>query len=181
MQSKPKSNSTITTAIDAATGIITFTVIGAGQFTFDPTEASQGVRARAQVHGFVQRICDRAAKGRDPETGKPAPAVDRMAAMKSLADHYASGSEDWSPKVERTGGGAGWDSLILAAVVEATGRGLEEVKEGVARRAKADGITTKVALEALGRSKVVAPILERIRAEAAEGLDGDEMIEGMFD
>lgn len=110
MQPKEKSNSVVTSSWDLLTGIITFTVIGAaaGKLVFNAAEVagSEAYKAltdngkRALVHGFTQRISDRAAIGRDKTTGTSASPADKFAAMKALAEHYASGGT-W----ELAGGG----------------------------------------------------------------------------
>lgn len=95
MNAKVKSNSIVTHELLEG-GIIRFTVVGVGSFDFDPRLAHTTNRERAEAHGWVQRISDRAAMSRDPKTGIAATAQEKHDGMKSLADHYASGAEAWS-------------------------------------------------------------------------------------
>src|SRR5258706_8379776 len=97
---KAQSNFTITTDRERPDGRILFRVKGAGEFTFAPAKASEANRARALRHGFVQRLSDAAAKSRDTATGQPASPASKLAAMQTLATHYESGAEGWSPERE---------------------------------------------------------------------------------
>lgn len=181
MQSKPKANSVVTSALvpEGATHstatAIRFTVEGGGVFDLPLVAVHPDNLRRATIHGLVQRVSDRAAKGRDPNTGKAAPAADRFAAMKSLADHLASGSAEWSP-ARAEGGATGLDSIILGAVVEVTGKTREEIRALIAVGAERQGIKPSAFLAALGASAKVAPVVARIRGEAA-GVDGNELLE----
>lgn len=173
-----KANSVVTQAVDAATGVVTFKVLGAGEFGFNPASASEVVRSRAMLHGFVQRIADAAAMSRDTKTGAAPSPLARLAAMKRIADHYATGSVEWSipraPRVDTL------DSVILAAVVEATGKTEAEVLAMVERGAAGKGMTTKAYLAGLATAALVAPIVARIRATEARGVDGDGLLAGMM-
>ena len=62
MQTKAKANSTITHSMQD--GKIEFRVLNAGSFSFDPDKVSAENRARAMIHGFVQRISDGGALSR---------------------------------------------------------------------------------------------------------------------
>jgi len=174
MQTKPKSNSVITHAL-GEDGVLTFNVIGAGTFPFDISKVSQANRDRAARHGFIQRLTDAAAIGRDKATGASAPPSVKLAAMQRLAEFYMAGGDDWSPARE-AGGGPGLDGVILAAVAEATGKTLEEVRVMVAEGAGRKAITPKAYLAALGTAKLVAPIVARIRGKDA-GVSGDDLLE----
>lgn len=88
--------------------VVRFVVDGAGQV--NPETGKSGAaeldlvlkqvhldnHARATLHGFVQKVSDRAAKKCDPKTGKPAPVGEKFLAMKTLVEHLNSGSADWS-------------------------------------------------------------------------------------
>src|SRR5271170_4056415 len=134
MQTKAKSNSVITHSLSES-GDITFYVKGAGEFTLSLASVSAENAAKAMRHGFVQRIADAAAMSRNTTTGQAASPADKMAAMRRLADHYMSGSVDWSP-ARAEGKAGGLDQVILAAVVEATGKTTEEVRAMVAKGAE---------------------------------------------
>ena len=178
MQSKPKSNSVITHAVDEATGAITFRVAGAGEFTFDPSTCSDAVERRATIHGYIQRISDAAAMSRNPANGQRVDPTMRLAAMRRIADHYASGAETWAiPRAE--GAAVGLSSIILAAVAEVRGCGIDEVRGLVTAGAAKRGLTERAFLAALGEADLVRPVVARIRGERAPGVDANSLLEGL--
>jgi hypothetical protein len=181
MQEKAKSNSVVTTQV-REDGAIVFTVLGAGTIVFDPASAHDANRTRAMRQGFVQRIVNAAAIPRDTTNGKPAAPADKFAAMKALADHLASGSEAWGPA--RAGGKAKapeLDPIMIAAIAEATGKDPAAVCAHIKSLAENRKVKESAILAVLGATAKVQPILERLRAEAAEsaGLDGDDLLEGL--
>jgi hypothetical protein len=178
MQTKPKANSVVTHAI--VDGKIVFTVKDAGTFTFDPNKASATNRARAIVHGFIQRIADGAAISRNPDNGQPATAADKMARMQRIADHYESGAEEWAMRAA-TGPRKPDAGLIVLAMTRT-------VAKGDADRANAliDGIATKrgidrdAALAVWASVEDVAAEMARIRAERATvKVSADDLIAEM--
>lgn len=186
MQVKPKSNSVITSAWDATSNVITFTVRKAGAngqsdaaLALDLNKVSEKNRARAMAHGFIQRVSDRAALSRNTTNGQSATPAEKLAAMKGLVDFLASGTDEWAP--ERVGGvkgPTGLDPLLIAAVAEATGRSTDEVRELVAKGAEKKSVTKAVYLATLGGAGTVKPIVERMRAEQASAfeVDADELL-----
>ena|ERR1700740_706466 len=192
MNAKAKSNSIITTQIPEGTNTIVFTVKGAGganehgqatdaTLTLDLLKVAESVKARATIHGFIQRVSDKAAISRNTENGQPATPQEKFEAMKGLVDHFMSGSEEWAPS--RAGGSGrkpgGLDIIVLQAVAEVTGKDVAAVRGMVEAGAKAKAITQVQFLAALGSSGKVAPVVERMRAEAVADLDGDELLEGL--
>lgn len=183
MQTKPKANSIVTTALSADGTAIEWKVRGAGPagtdagFELRLDAVSEANKRRAMLHGFVQRITDKAAMARSTVTGMAAAPIDKYNAMKALAEHYGSGSADWSPA--RAEGAVGLDSITLAAVVEATGKTTEEVRSMIDAGAAKAGVKPSAYLAALGSSKLVAPIVARIRGEQA-GIDGDDLLADMM-
>lgn len=172
MQTKPKSNSVVTHERPAnRPTIVIFRVKDAGEIEFDMEKCSDAVITRFQYHGAIQRISDAAAIGRDPATGKPlpdAPAL-KLGNMRRLADHYMSGSDDWSPAREASTG-PGLDRLILAAVCEATGKTDADVRLMVSEGSAKHAIGAKAYLESLAGAAKVRPIYERMKAEQASAL-----------
>lgn len=180
MNQKAKSNSVITTSVEGE--VITFTVRGAGELRLDLTKVAASVRARAAIHGFIQRVSDKAAISRNTENGQPATPAEKLEAMRGLVDHFMSGSDEWAPaRKEGAVRRGGLDPLAIAAVVEATGKDEAAVRELIKIGAANKSVTPLAFLAALSASSKVAPILERLRAEAAErtDLDGDELLEGL--
>jgi hypothetical protein len=109
MQSKRKSNSVVTHE-RLESGVIRFTA-GAQSFDFDPSKA--GCQPDARDHGYVQKISDRAAIGRDPETGASATPEEKFAAMKETADRLMSGGP-WN--AVPTGGAGTTGGLLYRAM-----------------------------------------------------------------
>ena len=175
MQSKPKSNSVVTHTL-REDGTIVFHVKGCEDIVFDPQRASESVRRRAMLHGFIQRITDGGAKSRDDKTGKPAEPADRRAGMAKIAEHYLTGTDDWN--LTREGGGPGLDGTALAAVAEATGKTLDEVRAMVAAGAERRGVKPTEYLAAVVTADAVAPILARMRAAKVE-VSGDDLLAEM--
>ena len=98
MQSKAKSTSQVTHHLNAD-GTITFTVLNArgehkpGSLTFDPKVVSRSLRDRAEIHGWIQRISDKAAVSAD--TADKAGA--KFQAMRACIEHYMQpGQESWN-------------------------------------------------------------------------------------
>jgi hypothetical protein len=111
MQSKRKQNS-IVTHERLESGAIRFTV-GTQSFDFElPSEGSANYQ-QAALHGFVQKISDRAAIGRDPETGASATPEEKFAAMKECADRLMSGGP-WN--AVQTGGAGAQGGLLYRAM-----------------------------------------------------------------
>lgn len=176
MQTKPKSNSIITHTL-REDGAILFHVKGCEDIVFDPARVSEPNRLRAMRHGFVQRISDAAAIPRDTTNGQPALPSAKRAAMARLADHYLSGAETWA--IDREGGGPGLDGTILAAVAEATGRTVEQVRTMVAEGCVKREMKPGAYLNQLATAKAVVPILARMRA-AQSTVNADEELDAMM-
>lgn len=182
---KAKSNSVITTAVTPS-GMIEFTILKGNEdgtnavLRLDPTAVSDANRIRAMRHGFIQKVSDRAALDRNKTTGQAATPAEKLTAMKSLVDHLASGSEDWSPA--RAEGKARVDQLdpvVIAAVCEVTGKDEATIRALIASGAEKAKVSKAVYLAVLGAGKKVKPVVERMNLERATGagLDGDEMLE----
>ena len=77
--------------------------VGTDAFTFDPAKASAKNRAYAEQYGFRQRIQDKAAMSRNPETGEAASPREKFLAMKAMAEHYEAGGEEWNLRTGRVG------------------------------------------------------------------------------
>lgn len=179
MQTKPKANSILTHEV-RGDGALVIHVKGCEDVVFRRTLASTVTRDRAEYHGWVQRLCDGAAKARNTADGKPAPASEKRAAIQRLADHYETGTESWNLVREGGGGGGpGLDTTILAAVSEATGRDLGAVRAMVAEGATKRGMKPADYLAQLATAKAVAPVLERMRAAQAT-VNADEELDAMM-
>lgn len=162
-------------------GAVTFHIKGAGDLHLDLSKVAEEIRARAMVHGFIQRISDKAAIPCDTTTGLPATPAMKLEAMRGMVEHFMSGSADWN--VKRAEGTRkpkdGLDPIIIAAVCEVTGKDEAAIRATIAAGATSKGIKPAQFLAALANAAKVRVVVERLRAEAAPDLDGDALLEGM--
>jgi hypothetical protein len=170
---KPKSNSVITTSVNEALTRIEFTVKDAGTLVLDLERLHRAILARATVHGMTQRISDAAAISRNPETGKPASAMDKLSAMRALVDHYQSGTEEWSRKRSEP---AAYTNGLLSEVLKRAYPNKDA--ERIAAYLKGLKPSERAALLV---SPKLAPIAEQVRAEAAASskVDTDALLAGL--
>lgn len=182
MQAKPKSNSVVTHTLSDDKCVITFTVKDAegpgrpGRFSFDVTGAHADMQHMAAVHGFIQRISDGAAMSRDRETGKPATPAEKMARMQAIADHYASGVNQWG--MNRAAGGEGrgqGPSIVVRALAALQGLSVADALARVREQAEKQRTTTKLYLKKLATAKTIIDKVAELRAAEASA-DGDEML-----
>lgn len=172
-QAKPKSNSVVTTQWSGS--VLTINVLGAqlvdGQpadaaLMFDMTLASEANREAAERHGWTQRLCDRAAKGRDPKTGASASAASKYAAIDQIIKYYESGDVAW----KMSGGGAAEGGLLYDALVE-----LRTDKTAEQIRTFLDG-RTPAQLATLRKVKELVEIMNRLRVERAGEVDAGDAL-----
>lgn len=175
MQTKAKSNSVVTTSL--VEGKLVIAVLGSGSVTFDPSKADKALRQRAEMHGWTQRLVDAAAMSRDDVTGQPATPADKFEAIKGLADHYMSGTPDWSRK---SAGGFG-KSITLAAIALVQGITYEAAEANVAAMAKKRGEEAKETLKFLATGGRVMKAIAEIRAKAVKpaSVDADKALAEM--
>lgn len=163
MQTKAKANSTITHSMQD--GKIEFRVLNAGSFTFDPDKVSAENRARAMIHGFVQRISDGGALSRNPDTGLPATPADKMARMQRIADHLMSGTTEWALRVAAAGQPD--SGLTLMGIMRALGIDLETAEARLAKMAAKLGVDRAACIKRLGEAPDVIKAIGEIKAERA--------------
>lgn len=162
-QAKAKSNSVVTTQWSG--DILEIEVLGAGTLMFDRTLASAANREAAEKHGWTQRLCDRAAKGRDTKTGQAAPAAVKFGAIESLLKYYESGDVPW-----KMSGGAQEGGLLFEALCEfRSDKTAEQIKKFLGSR-------TPKQLSELRASQDLMPIINRLRAERAGDVDTAEAL-----
>jgi hypothetical protein len=175
-QAKAKSNSVITHRVDSVGGAdptevkIVFQVLGAGETVLDLSRVHADVRAKALIHGMVQRVSDAAAIPRNTTTGKSASPVEKLEAMSALVEHYNSGASEW--RLARAEG-AGRGSYLLNALLELKpGKSREEISAWL----KTLDDKTKRALE---NSDKIKPLIDKQRAAGAVEIDAEELLEGL--
>jgi hypothetical protein len=147
---------------------VTVVVVGFEPMELTPMQLSADCHAAATIHGITQKLVDAAAISRNTETGKPATAADKYAAIKEVYDRLVAGGP-WN--AEREGGTSG--GILFAALCRLYDgkRTAEQVREFLAGKTDAE----KTALR--GNPKV-ADVVRAIEAERAEktGVDSDEQL-----
>lgn len=173
---KPKSNSVVTVAQTEA-GMILVTVLNAGVVEFDPSKAHASNRKHAEFHGWKQRLSDAAAMSRDPANGAAATPKEKMEAIAELAEHYMSGSEEWS----RAGGGGGAKSLTIEAIARVQGISYEDADAQVTAMAAEKKEDRKKTLAFLGTGARVMAAMKALRDERmpAPVVDADEALNAL--
>ena len=163
MQTKAKANSTITHSMQD--GKIEFRVLNAGSFSFDPDKVSAENRARAMIHGFVQRISDGGALSRNPDTGLPATPADKMARMQRIADHLMSGATEWALRVAAAGQPD--SGLTLMGIMRALKLDLDATERFLAKLMVKWELDRTATIKRLGESPDVVQAIGDIKAERA--------------
>ena len=163
MQTKAKANSTITHSMQD--GKIEFRVLNAGSFSFDPDKVSAENRARAMIHGFVQRISDGGALSRNPDTGLPATPADKMARMQRIADHLMSGATEWALRVAAAGQPD--SGLTLMGIMRALKLDLDATERFLAKLMTKWELDRTATIKRLGESPDVVQAIGDIKAERA--------------
>lgn len=168
-----KKDNRLVKSCDEFKGVLTWNFNGG----FEPLEFHVGpvydelvklhpVAARAMMHGYKQKISDAGAMARDTETGLADNAA-RVEKMRRMAETLASGQ--W--ELERTGGGAG-PGVLARAISEAMGKDIVVVREWLKKMSAAD----KAALRMDPR---ILPIVQRMEAESASGVDTEDLLAGL--
>lgn len=178
---KAKANSIITTEMNFEAGTITFTVLGVtGErqpIVLDLNAVHDDNKTHAAFHGFKQRLPDAAAIARNTETGASASPDEKYDAMRELADHYMSGSSEWS---RRGSGGQGAESgLTLRAIAQVKGCTVPEARAMVDAEATKQGKKPAAILAILRTNAKVREAMDAMRAEAASGIDTEELLNNL--
>lgn len=153
--------------------VIRFVVEGVGALDLELRKIHADNTARAMLHGFVQKVSDRAAKKCDPKTGKPAPVEQKFAAMRTLVEHLNSGSADWSLRAA-PGVKVDWDVEDLVAALADLGHISDEAGEKVVRGWK-PAERAAVSLQDDVRERI-----NELRAERAKAQGTGEVAAGLL-
>lgn len=162
-----KKSATVATSIGDNT--ITFTVANVGTLTLDLTKISPTMRNRAEMHGWLARMVDAAALGKDKITGEPAPAAAKFEAMRVLIDHYNAGATEWSP-ARKEGSAREVGGLTLRALAEVYGLAVEVMKGKVEKIIAKRGITLK---EYYDVAATIPAVAEKIVEMKSRGVDAN--------
>lgn len=197
MQSKPKTNSIITSHIPDDTDYLEFMVRVPARMVFevrnpdgtmfrevefDLSAVHPDNLGRAVVHGFNQRIPDAAAIGLTDADGNIIPKTERTRIkaerMNDLCRFYESGTEAWG----RKGDGGGGRSLTIEAIARVKAIEYDRAVEMVDRHAATVcGGDRKKALRELAKSPKVQAAMNAIRAERTPVADetADDLLDSM--
>lgn len=137
------------------------------------------------AHGYAQKLGDEVA-GMKAEDGTPASDEDKILAIEALHARLA-GSQDWN-KVAEGGGGVSGASVVLKAIMEVSGKTLDEVKAFIEKKladAEAGGQKlTRAALYASFRNPAskTGGVIARMESEKkskAPAVDADALMDEM--
>jgi hypothetical protein len=173
METKKRSNSIISTRVDA-TGVV-FSVADVGELSLLFGELSEAVKQRAMAHGLIQRVCDAAALSRNPDTGKSATPQDKYNAMRDIVAHYRTGTVEWAL---RRAGGTGETretGITLRALALVQNVDIATMRERVDRLAEKQGVTTRAILAKISQQPAVATKIAELRAQTVS-VDADGML-----
>lgn len=194
MVTKAKANSVVSTAVrrgtDGAPTHIDFTVAGVGTTSLELARIHPSMRAHAELHGWVQRGADGAAKARDGKTFKSATPQQKFDGISRIVDHYNSGTSEWKLRAERPDASAQDAADTILALTRARradgqpyARDVDEANAIVAKWATAKGVDRDAAIKAWLTTKTIASAVADIRAERARAaaaeldVDVDAMME----
>lgn len=116
-------------------------------------------------HGASQKIGDETAGLTDID--------DMVLEVENVIDRLAKG--EWNVRREGTGGGFAGTSILLRALVEVSGKSVDDIKAFLAERTQQEKI-------ALRQSAKLKPVIDRLEAEkATKGvkIDTDALLEGL--
>lgn len=164
--------------------LVKFAVKGAGDLVLDLAKVNSANRARAELHGFVQRISDAAAMARDSKTGASATPQQKFEAMKRLVEHYESGSEEWSPARSTEGVGRpkvdrDKELLAVALGIHAKDKDPGTIAQFV-QGLKKEQVTALLVSEQLKEAVQLArEEMDKEAQKAAAGVDAEELLKGL--
>lgn len=165
---KLKSNAVVTANWEGTT--LTLSVKDAGDVVFQMDGVSPALIERAAMHGFEQRLRDRAAIQRDVKSGESATPQDKFNRIKALADHYAAGGE-WEMRSAGGGGKKSEADWILEALADVQCVEVEVMSARVDAAAEKRGITRKAYLQAVATSPAVAKRVAEMKYGNSAGAD----------
>jgi hypothetical protein len=150
-------------------GHLVFRVAGVdGSITLSVDSLSPETLRIAAIHGLKQKISDRAAIGRDSETGASATPEEKFAAMQETAERLANGGP-WNA----VGGGEGTTKrgVLFTALCELfPGKSPDEIRDWLGGKSKAEQAK-------LRKSEKVAAKIAEIQARSGDADAGDDMLD----
>lgn len=193
MQQRKNSNTVVTHIV--ADNIITFAVgpqsfvIDAALITFGEANGERQAawtdlhpNGRAGViHGIVQKVSDRAAIGRDPETGLSATPEEKFDAMKACAERLQNGGPWNAAPVGGTGNAGGLLYRAMRTLYPGTWADRAAFSAFIKAKAEELKVTESAIRAGYAEVKAIGREMEKIRkAEAMpSGIDSATLLEGL--
>lgn len=182
MQSNTKTNTQVTHRLinDTTLG---FTVLGYDELTLDLTKVHADNRAWAEIHGWCQRVPDKAAVNRDDKKSGAVRTAKEILALKyegikAVIEHYQSGSPEWAMKGAGGARGAGFDgTLVIEAVAGARGVTFAAIQDYVGQTAKSMNVSRQAVLDVLAEQ--YADQIAELRRERTADVDKTAMLAGL--
>ncbi len=147
-------------AVDTENRTVTFYVKNGQMVVVELDKIPQPNQLRLALHGISQKVGDDAAGIDEPD--------DVAVALESMRDRLYGG--EWS--AERTKGEFSGVSDLVKAIVEVTGKAVENVREGVKKMSAQE----KAAVKANTRVKAVLDRLEAERLAKKGAVDSDALL-----
>jgi hypothetical protein len=150
-------------------------IVGASTVTFQPDMASAACRVRAELHGWKQRIADKAALGKDATDQQ------KFDAIKAVIDHYEAGGNDWN--MTRGAGGARKSEFdwTCEALAEVQGTDVETIVARLTAMAEKHATTPVALAKKLATKPDVATMIATLKSKgAAEGDDVDAELDAFM-
>jgi hypothetical protein len=174
---KLRQNAVVQVGWDDAREVITLNVVGSGKppIVCDLHRASMAMLKRLRAYGAEVRITRAAALRFDEKTNKPSSPGEKYDRVKRMAEHIASGSEDWNPP---SGDRIGADESLLARALAEVYPSMDHAKI----RADVAGMRPEqrraLLTNANGKHPEIAAAAQRIRAADVADVDTDVLLEG---
>lgn len=141
----------------------------------DTTTLSPEIREAAMIHGLRAKLIDGAAMSRNTVTGKPASMDDKFNAVNEIATRITAKDGTWNKG--RSGESAPKTTILVRAIAEVMNKTIEQAKEFVAQRDKAQ----IAGLKAHPRIRPVILRMEMEQTKAAPSDGIDDLLAGFGD
>jgi len=170
-------------AADWVNGKLQFLFRDGRVIVFDPAEVHADNRARAEQHGWEQRLADSMAL----EFAKIADRGERSKAkrerLERLIEHYRSGSSEWNvARAAGAGGGSRFDpGLVVQALAQVRGWSVEKADARVAVLAMTKEVERDELLKTLASEPKIAAEMAAIKAARAKpAVDASALLDALM-
>lgn len=184
-----RENAVVSHVFTTETGRLVFTVTGdgAGTFEFDVWKFAGGegrfkklpVNAQlAFVHGIVQKVSDRAAIGRDPDTGASASPAEKFEAMKEVSERIATNEENSWNAIREGGENGGLLYRAMKALYPNAFGNRKAFSEYLTRVSEERKQSVEKSRKDLTAAKAVREKMEELRVKGDASL-GEDILSGL--